>query len=293
MITIPSVNDVSDIADSDVVMITNSQGESFKLAGSEINKRGKIIIANGTTITGAPLKAGSSVRVYFTVDLTAANASTTLQLNYNNVNYYVKAPKDGTLINFVATNLGGSPAVYKYLQKYTTLELLFDGTQFVIIGNPVILSSADYTIYADGTKRVDVVEKNNKNMVTSNATYRANEGEKIFTIRVQGWDSNNQPYDVLTVPRAGYKIANNVYVILAILEPTTSMPAPSSILNLIKVDDISGIQSATLYARGRGVSQLPIPQISADKIYIRIDSGNWLPSTWQDSYIVASFIVKL
>lgn len=153
MITIPSLNDVTDIADSDVVMITNSQGESFKLAGSEINKRGKIIIANGTTITGAPLKAGSSVRVYFTVDLTAANASTTLQLNYNNVNYYVKAPKDGTLINFVATNLGGSPAVYKYLQKYTTLELLFDGTQFVIIGNPVILSSADYTIYADGSKK--------------------------------------------------------------------------------------------------------------------------------------------
>lgn len=152
MITIPSLNDVNDILDTDMIMVTQQSGQSYKIAGSEINKRGKIIIANGTTITGAPLKAGSSVRVYFTVDLTAANASTTLQLNYNNVNYYVKAPKDGTLINFVATNLGGSPAVYKYLQKYTTLELLFDGTQFVIIGNPVILSSADYTIYADGKK---------------------------------------------------------------------------------------------------------------------------------------------
>ena len=52
------------------------------------------IIANSTTITGAPLKAGSSVRVYFTVDLTAANASTTLQLNYNNVNCYLM---DGTI----------------------------------------------------------------------------------------------------------------------------------------------------------------------------------------------------
>lgn len=150
MITIPSLNNVTDILDTDMIMVTQQSGQSYKIAGSELNKRGKIIIANGTTITGAPIKAGSSVRVYFTVDLTAANASTTLQLNYNNVNYYVKAPKDGTLINFVATNLGGSPAVYKYLQKYTTLELLFDGTQFVIIGNPVILSSADYTIYADG-----------------------------------------------------------------------------------------------------------------------------------------------
>lgn len=152
MITIPSLNDVTDIADSDVVMITNFQGESFKLAGSEINKRGKIIIASSTTVTGAPLKTGSSVRIYFTADLTAANASTTLQLNYNGVNYYVKAPKNGALVNFVATNLGGTPTVYKYLQAYTTLELLFDGTQFVIIGNPVILSSADYTIYADGKR---------------------------------------------------------------------------------------------------------------------------------------------
>jgi hypothetical protein len=171
MITIPSLNDVTDILDTDMVMVTQQSGQSYKIAGSELNKRGKIIIANSTTITGAPLKAGSSVRVYFTVDLTAANASTTLQLNYNNVNYYVKAPKDGTLINFVAINLGGSPAVFKYLQKYTTLELLFDGTQFVIIGNPVILSSADYTIYADGLRRVNKVENNNMGMVTSDAVY--------------------------------------------------------------------------------------------------------------------------
>ena len=173
MITIPSLNDVTDILDTDMIMVTQQSGQSYKIAGSEINKRGKIIIADGTTITGAPLKAGSSVRVYFTVDLTAANASTTLQLNYNNVNYYVKAPKDGTLIKFVATNLGGSPAVFKYLQKYTTLELLFDGTQFVIIGNPVILSSADYTIYADGLKRVDSVNSDDKNMVTSDAVSKA------------------------------------------------------------------------------------------------------------------------
>jgi hypothetical protein len=169
MITIPSLNDVTDILDTDMIMVTQASGQSYKIAGSELNKRGKIIIANSTTITGAPLKAGSSVRVYFTVDLTAANASTTLQLNYNGVNYYVKAPKDGTLINFVATNLGGSPAVYKYLQKYTTLELLFDGTQFVIIGNPVILSSADYTIYADGLKRIDSVSSGDMSMITSNA----------------------------------------------------------------------------------------------------------------------------
>lgn len=170
MITIPSLSDVTDILDTDQVMVTNSQGQSYKIAGSEINKRGKIIIANSTTITGAPLKAGVPVRVYFTEDLTAANASTPLQLNYNGVNYYVKAPKDGTLINFVATNLGGSPAVYKYLQKYTTLELLFDGTQFVIIGNPVVLSSADYTIYADGYLKSSTLD-NTSNIPTKSLIY--------------------------------------------------------------------------------------------------------------------------
>ena len=94
MITIPSLNNVTDILDTDMIMVTQQSGQSYKIAGSELNKRGKIIIANSTTITGAPLKAGSSVRVYFTVDLTAANASTILQLNYNNVNCYLM---DGTI----------------------------------------------------------------------------------------------------------------------------------------------------------------------------------------------------
>lgn len=253
-----------------------------------------VISSANTTVNGAPLYNGANIKVMFTSALAGTDTSTALVLNYNGSNITVKVPVNGALADYVAKAVDESgTTAYYFCQAYTTLELLFDGTYFVITNNPVVISNSDYTIYADGTKRVDVVEKNNKNMVTSNATYRANEGEKLFTIRLQGWDSNNQPYDVLTVSRAGYKIANNVYVILAILEPTTSMPAPSSILNLIKVDDISGIQSATLYARGRGVSQLPIPQISGDKFFMRTDSGNWLPSSWQDSYIVASFIVKL
>ena len=50
---------------------------------------------------------------------------------------------------------------------------MFDGKQFVIIGNPVILSSADYTIYADGLQRVNSVAENNKGMVISGAVYSA------------------------------------------------------------------------------------------------------------------------
>ena len=223
MITIPSLSDVTDILDTDQVMVTNSQGQSYKIAGSELNKRGKIIIANSTTITGAPLKVGVPVRVYFTVDLTAANANTTLQLNYNGVNYYVKAPKDGTLINFVATNLGGSPAVYKYLQKYTTLELLFDGTLFVIIGNPVILSSVDYTIYADGS----IAYHNNNRVLfagvaTNNGTnthLSVNGGSfgKTYILLCSGqWDAADNTASAIYVVRCGYN--DNNYGVYPLIE---------------------------------------------------------------------------
>lgn len=146
--TIPALSDVTDILDTDLVMITHSNGQSYKIAGSELNKRNQVVIATGTTITGTPLKTGNVVRVYFTAALSAANGSTALVLKYNNVNYTVKVPKNGALQNYVAFDIGGG--TYKYLQAYTTLELIYDGTNFVILGNPVVLSDTDYTIYADG-----------------------------------------------------------------------------------------------------------------------------------------------
>jgi hypothetical protein len=171
MITIPSLSDVTDILDTDLVMVTNAQGQSYKIAGSELNKSNKIIIADSTTVTGTPLKTGNCVRIYFTANINGVNASTTMQINYNGTNYYVKVPKNGALANYVAFDLGSS--IYRYVQAYTTLELLFDGTQFVIIGNPVVISSTDNTIYADGLERVNIVEESNKNMVTSGAIVEA------------------------------------------------------------------------------------------------------------------------
>lgn len=148
MTTIPALDPVTDILDTDLVMVTNAQGNSYTIAGSELNKRNKIIMASNITVTGAPLKAGGSVRIYFSADITANDGNTVMQINYNGVNYYVKAPKDGGLINFVAHAVGN---VYKYVQAYTTLEMLFDGNQFVIIGNPVVISNSDYVINADGS----------------------------------------------------------------------------------------------------------------------------------------------
>lgn len=112
------------------------------------------VMAASRVVNGAPLRAGSTVRIMFTADLVGTDTVTGLVLNYNGVNTPVKVGKNGSLANFVASEV--STGVYKYLQAYTTLELAFDGTQFIIIGNPVVLSSSDYTIYADGLKRDNI-----------------------------------------------------------------------------------------------------------------------------------------
>lgn len=165
--TIPALTSVDDILDTDLVMVTHSNGQSYKIPGTALNKRNQVVISANTTLTGTPLKTGNVVRAYFTADLAANNSSTPLTLSYNSVSYTVKVPKNGALANYLPFDVGGG--VYKYLQAYTTLELIFDGTYFVVLGNPVVLSSADYTIYPDGNGRTNVVAANNLNSVTSNA----------------------------------------------------------------------------------------------------------------------------
>ncbi len=186
--TIPALSSVTDILDSDLVMVTHSTGESFKIAGSEINKRNQAVIASSTTVTGAPLKTGNIVRVYFTADITGSNTSTGLTLNYNGVNKSVKVPKNGTLANFVASDMGGSPTGYKYLQAHTTLELLYDGTQFIIIGNPVVLSSSDYTIYADGRK------SERKNYISRWVFSSGEKSPGTLSINTPGYNDNPNIY---------------------------------------------------------------------------------------------------
>lgn len=108
-----------------------------------------VIMANNKTLSGVAISAGSVVRVLFTAALTGSDATTGLTLTYNDTAYAVKIGKNGALANFNAYEV--ESGVFKYLQAYTTLELMFDGTQFIIIGNPVVLSNADYTIYPDGS----------------------------------------------------------------------------------------------------------------------------------------------
>lgn len=109
-----------------------------------------IISANSTTFTGIALNAGFIIKVQFTADISGADGSTPLAFTYNNSvsPIPVKVAKDGALVDVYAKEVQTN--IFKYLQAYTTLELLYDGTNFVILGNPVVFSSADYVIYADG-----------------------------------------------------------------------------------------------------------------------------------------------
>jgi len=182
MITIPQLSEVQDIGDTDVVMITHSDGTSKKIAGQNILSAGtNTVMATSTSITGPALKTGMGIKVFFTVALTGSNTTTPLTLTYNGVSKTVKVPKDGALADFCAFEV--STGVYKYCQAYTTLELIYDGTNFVIIGNPVVLSSSTYLYYADGSHVADSVASGNKKAVTSHAV--ADRIKNIWNITVQ------------------------------------------------------------------------------------------------------------
>lgn len=106
------------------------------------------LTADSRTFTGPAISARFVLRVLFTAALTGSDESTDLTLKYNGTTYNVVAGKDGSLTAVKAHLVGND---YIYIQAYTTLDLFFDGTQFVVMGNPVAISNADYTIYTDGS----------------------------------------------------------------------------------------------------------------------------------------------
>ena len=143
------------------------------------------IPASNTTITNAPpLQNNATYRFFFTEQITGSDDTTAMAISYNGTSYSVKATANGSLKNFTAypiateqtrnlakgekseeekgetkaetkgeTKSGTRATVttYVYCQAYTTLEMMFDGTQFIIMGNPVVISNSDYTVYTDGS----------------------------------------------------------------------------------------------------------------------------------------------
>ena len=103
---------------------------------------------NPTVLTGPELGVGANFKVLFKAAISASDTTTPLSLTYNGTAYTVKARKDGALVNVLGHETATN--IYKYLQAYTTIEFVFDGTNLIIMGNPVLLSNTDYTIYSNG-----------------------------------------------------------------------------------------------------------------------------------------------
>ena len=129
---------------ANLVPVSNANGG---FSWGNYNPDSMFIVSN-TTLTGKAITSGASIRVYFTADIAGSDTSTALVINYNTTNIPVKVGKDGSLVDFVAHEVATN--TYKYIQANTAIELLYDGTNFIILGNPIVLSSSDYTIYANG-----------------------------------------------------------------------------------------------------------------------------------------------
>ena len=102
---------------------------------------------------GYELDSNLSFKILFKNGHNCANSFTHMTLN----SHPIVVNKDGLLIPLpIHTMTESNATVYKSLQPNTILEMYFDSTYsnytgaFVVIGNPIVLSSDDYTIYANG-----------------------------------------------------------------------------------------------------------------------------------------------
>lgn len=181
------------------------------------------ISASSETITNAPpLQNGTTIRFFFTDQITGSDTTTALAISYNGTSYNVKATSNGALKDFTAnavtvetrglskggkseetegeekgetkSEIRATSTVYVYCQAYTTLEMMFDGTQFIIMGNPVVISNADYTIYTDGKNTHIAIESTTTGDTLYNGYYFGviiTTGKKVISAIPYNPTSNN------------------------------------------------------------------------------------------------------
>lgn len=134
------------LSEAGIVAVETNNAQLFKA----IQKNNGIISASSTVITNAPsIETGNVVKIMFTADINGSDKTTPLTISYNNQTITVKVNKEGNYSDFHAKNV--STGVYKFIQKNTIIELVYDGTYFFIIGNPVVYTTYDnIQIFANG-----------------------------------------------------------------------------------------------------------------------------------------------
>ena len=190
----------------------NKNGEDYKPIGN-------VITATSLSVAGPDLADGDVVRVMFTTDIAGSDTSTPLALTWNSgaTPIPVKASKEGSLASIYAFEYATN--LYRYISAYVTLELAYDGTnqQFVVVGNPVILSGSNYTIYADGYK---LNKKENKlsgyEVVTFTNNYKTIEYDGVLNFLAKATNAADHidvfVNDVLIAGSTGYRIGGETHI---------------------------------------------------------------------------------
>lgn len=169
-----------------------------------------IISASSTTINSISLNDGESIKVLFTADISGSDTTTGMSILYNGTTTPVKVAKNGSLIDFTAKEIDTN--IFKYLQAYTTLELYYDGinSYFIIMNNPIVLSSADYEIYANGYNGQKILDWNNAQSINISTTGT--------TITNDGWLIG---VFLRTTEGRSYLYLNNIIIATSLSLPNT------------------------------------------------------------------------
>lgn len=129
--------------------VPSAFGNVFICSGA-IGDAKTVTFPNGY-LNGATPEPNLAFKVVFPNGHNAANASSYLSLN----GVVVVSNQNGTLAPLPIHEI--TPGTYSVLQANAVLELYYtesyDGNShpaFIVVGNPVVLSSSDYTIYAGG-----------------------------------------------------------------------------------------------------------------------------------------------
>ena len=205
--------------------INNSFGNQSVISGfcntlicsSNASDSEKIItVPNGYTNTDAYV----TIRVLFLngyYDTSTINNPMTLTVQHEDGTYFdgtstptsypIKSYQNGVLDNLQIHEI--TQTDYRVIDPNTCIELYFDGTQFVVVGNPLVLSSSDYSIYANG-KIVD--DKDNllsdRETVTITTTDTTMDYDGYLYISVSGGPSP-QSY-VLYINSDMYSLQNDM-----------------------------------------------------------------------------------
>lgn len=118
--------------------------------------------AKALAIPGFTLRNGTTIKVLFDNGYYSSSSGQVMTLNVNALgakNIYVCKNGSKELLDshyLLRTEGGISTEQYWFIMSNTMLELMYDATLdsnnggWLVLGNPVVLSSTDYTIYADG-----------------------------------------------------------------------------------------------------------------------------------------------